>query len=168
MPIYTPWNGFTTDQAVTLNWTEVFIAQHGDNINRIILEAMDAEYPNDNSEISERKHFWNIEYKLNTARQWYNFCSCLGISGWWEGQNKEPRVYPIWATHPDCFDAPRQSWNWDIQELRGHLYRADYMGEKQIWREKIDHLLVIQRQVRFIHDKMIAWIQEKIKVLKSL
>ena len=76
MKMYVP-NGFTTDQANILNWTEHFIEVYGDRVNNIVLESMKEEYPLDEVIISWREHFWDVCYTLQTTRQWKDFHSQL-------------------------------------------------------------------------------------------
>ncbi len=168
MHTYKPWNGFTAEQADVLNRTEAFISHNSDSVDRIILESVQAEYPDDGIRILERKHFWDVEYILESDRDWYKFHSRLGISTSEKGQKNEARVYPIWASYPECFDAPRQSWHWRMDELAQHLYRSKDINQNTIPKQKIDSLLLIQWRVRLIHDEMISQIQEKVRVLKVI
>lgn len=166
--MYTPWTGFTVEQAATLNRVEAFIARYGDSVDRIVLESLQTEYPDDGIHILEREHFWDVGYTLQTDRGWHKFHSRLGVSISPEDQNNQVRVYPIWASYPQCFDAPRESWYWSMNQLAQHLYRSKTINDNHLSKQQIDSLLSIQWRTRLIHDEMISQIQEKVRVLKSL
>lgn len=165
MKTYTPWEAFTPEQAQKLNWTEDFITQYGTSVNELILEAMRTEYPDDNTRILERKHFWDVQYVLETERRWSKFNSQLGIST--SGKDWSAiRVYPIWASYPQRFHAPQESWKWNMENLANHLYSVRDTNKDSVSEQEIDRLLGIQGVPRLIHDKMIARIQQKIEELK--
>ena len=168
MKTYKPWEGFTPEQAIILNWTEDFITRCGDSVDRIILESMQTEYPNGNTRVLKREHFWDVHYILETKRDWSKFHSRLGISTS-EKDWTAVRVYPIWASYPECFDAPRQSWDWGMGQLAQHFYtHSDSINGNSVSRQQIDFLLSIQWKARLVNDEMISQIQRKIKALKGI